>query len=161
MHAKPEKHCIHVYFLLHFWPVPSAQQFEWAVPVSSDYWQHRQSYPGQVVVGRMKGNAGLRLLLKPKVGQSEALHTKKYVCSSIFLPFSFHLFHIHPVEALDLLLLVLPLFAEGQQLILQVANLLLQLSGLRVEALFLPLKHTQTKYWKHFSEISMKDERSI
>lgn len=38
----------------------------------------------------------------------------------------------YPVQALDLLLLVLSLFAERQQLILQVANLLLQLRGLRV-----------------------------
>lgn len=51
--------------------------------------------------------------------------------------------HPHPVEALDLLLLVLALLAEGQQLILQVADLLLQLGGLGVEALFLPLRRSQ------------------
>ena len=50
----------------------------------------------------------------------------------------FHLFLTHPIKTLDLLLLVLSLFAEGQQLILQVANLLLQLSGLRVETLLFP-----------------------
>lgn len=60
-----------------------------------------------------------------------------FISLSLFL----HL-DTNPVEALDFLLLVLPLFAEGQQLILQIANLLLQLCGLRVEALFLPLKHT-------------------
>lgn len=52
--------------------------------------------------------------------------------SVLHLSLFLHLLHSHPVEALDLLLLVLPLFAQGQQLILQVANLLLQLSGLRV-----------------------------
>lgn len=53
----------------------------------------------------------------------------------------FFSFYSYPVEALNLLLLVLPLFAQGQQLILQVADLLLQLCGLRVETLFLTLKH--------------------
>lgn len=70
--------------------------------------------------------------------------------SLFFVSLSLHL-DTNPVEALDFLLLVLPLFAEGQQLILQVANLLLQLCGLRVEALFLPLKHTaKTPKIPHF-----------
>lgn len=55
------------------------------------------------------------------------------------------MFHTHPVEALNFLLLILPLFAQGQQLILQVANLLLQLRGLRVETLFLTLRHADTQ----------------
>lgn len=71
--------------------------------------------------------------------------------SLFFISLFLHLFDTHPVEALDFLLLVLPLFAEWQQLILQVANLLLQLSGLRVEALFLPLKHiAKTLKTPHF-----------
>lgn len=59
-HRNPEMFCT----MYSVWPVPSAQLFASAVP---DCWQRRQSYPGQVVVGRMKVNAGLRLLPKPKV----------------------------------------------------------------------------------------------
>lgn len=56
------------------WPVPSAQLFASAVPVSSDCWQRRQNYPGQVVVGRMKVNEGLRLLPKPDVRKTQHEH---------------------------------------------------------------------------------------
>lgn len=83
----------------------------------------------------MKVNAGLRLLPKPKVRKLKHKH------KDADRHFVFFWFYTHPVEALNLLLLVLPLFAQGQQLILQVANLLLQLCGLRVETLFLTLKH--------------------
>lgn len=83
----------------------------------------------------MKVNADLRLLPKPKVRKLQNEH--QYVDHHCV----FFSFYSYPVEALNLLLLVLPLFAQGQQLILQVANLLLQLCGLGVETLFLTLKH--------------------
>lgn len=55
---------VHVH-VFHVWPVPLEQQSEWEAPVSSGYLLHPQSWPGQVVVGTMMGNGGLRLPLKP------------------------------------------------------------------------------------------------
>lgn len=119
------------------WPAPSAQLFESAVPASSRCWPRRQSYPDQGVVGRTKVNAGLRLLPKPEGRRVKHEHLGSWVSFVLVCPCT------HPVEALNLLLLVLPLLAQGQQLILQVANLLLQLRGLGVKTLFLTLKHKE------------------
>lgn len=93
-------------------------------------------------------NVGLRLLPKPKVRKIKHDPIDVDRVCSFFVP---QVFHTHPVEALNFLLLVLPLFAQGQQLILQVANLLLELRGLRVETLFLTLKHTENTCLKTFS----------
>lgn len=87
----------------------------------------------------MKGSAGLRLPLKPEERKTSDAQTE---ASLTFIVLLLNLFPTDPVESLDLLLLVFPLFAEGQQLVLQIADLLFQLSSLRVEALLLPLKHT-------------------
>lgn len=92
-----------------------------------------------MVVGRLKGSAGLRLPLMPEERRTSDAQEEP---SLTFIVLLLNLFSTDPVESLDLLLLVFPLFAEGQQLILQVANLLFQLSSLSVETLLLPLKQT-------------------
>lgn len=76
-----------------------------------------------------EGECRFKASSKAWIRQKSMLTWQKRPCARLLF---LHLFHTHSVEALDLLLLVLSLFAEGHQLILQVADLLLQLGRLSV-----------------------------
>lgn len=76
-----------------------------------------------------EGECRFKASSKAWIRQKSMLPWQKRPCARLLF---LHLFHTHSVEALDLLLLVLSLFAEGHQLILQVADLLLQLGRLSV-----------------------------